>query len=138
MKVVTSLFTVAVLLTIIAAGCGGGDDRPETRGSPEPVAEAALPPIPAPVPEPAEPEEDPAVRAAREAEIKAAIIKAERIEFGTKGKLKPSANNCLWGLNNEDPPQALEVAKCMNRAEVFNDLRACIEPCRPPDPSLSN
>ncbi|MBW2276440.1 MAG: hypothetical protein JRF63_03045 [Deltaproteobacteria bacterium] len=73
----------------------------------------------------------------REEVIKEAVMKAEQIQLSSKGKLKPTANDCLWKLNNEDPQKAFEVAQCMVKAEVYNDLRACAEPCRPPDPSLS-
>lgn len=135
---VRSSFAFALALAIAASGCGEDRDRSGALDSYEELLETEAPGVAEPVPEPAAPEEeDPAAKAAREEAIKAAIVKAERIQLGTKAELKPSANNCLWGLNNEDPQKALEVAECMNRSEVFNDLRTCIEPCRPPDPSLA-
>jgi len=73
----------------------------------------------------------------REELIKQAILIADQVQLSSKGKLKPTASDCLWRLNNEDPLKALEVAQCMIKAEVYNDLRACSDPCRPPDPSLA-
>jgi len=81
--------------------------------------------------------EDETAQKKREEVIKQAIAKAEQIQLMSRGKLKPTANDCLWKLNNEDPDNALKVARCMLAAEVYNDLRACSEPCRPPDPSLA-
>ena len=69
--------------------------------------------------------------------IEQAIVIANQIQLTSKGQLKPTANDCLWRLHNDDPETALKVAQCMIKAEVYNDLRACYDPCRPPDPSLS-
>jgi hypothetical protein len=132
---------LSAVLCIAAVGCGESNEQP--------AAERVAPHEPVVAPVVTEPPRDLTPdeklrralennREEREAAIKQAIMRAGDMQLDGKAVLRPSASECLWKLNGEDPPAAFEAAKCIDRAETFVDLKTCTAPCRPPDPLSTN